>query len=135
MDGYTRGEVAWLLGLTREEAIQQDACQSDSLAHLADKDASDFHTATQEWDPVLTIARWNDVHRARTRVLATRLVADGVDPADVWVELIITTLTAWGVPGPEVARLVGVDRFIARRKFTGLLRYILDELGGEKEPE
>lgn len=133
MDGYTRGEVAWLLGLTREEAILEDACQPDSLAHLSDEDASDSHTATQEWDPVMTVARWSDVHHARTRVLARRLLDDGLEPRVVHEELVIVTLTTWGVAGPEVAALVGLDRFSARRRFTGLLRYILDELGGEKE--
>lgn len=135
MGDYTRGEVAWLLGLTREEALLEDACQPDSLAHLADEDASDSHTATQEWDPVMTVARWSDVHTARTRVLAGRLLEDGVEPVAVQQELVIVTLTTWGLTGPEVAAIVGVDRFTARRRFSGLLRYILDELGGEQEPD
>lgn len=133
MDGYTRGEVAWLLGLTREEAVLEDACQPDSLAHLADEDASDSHTATQEWDPIMTVARWSDVHDARTRVLAHQLLNDGVEPVVVHQEIVIVTLTSWGVTGPEVAAVVGLDRFTTRRRFTGLLRYILDELGGEYE--
>lgn len=132
MDGYTRGEVAWLLGLTREEAILQDACQADSLAHLADEDASDSHTATQEWDPVMTVARWDDVHRARTRVLAQRLLDDGLSVDEVRMELVIAYLRAWGIGEYDVARLVGIDRYAARRRFSGLLRYVLDELGGEK---
>lgn len=134
MDGYTRNEVAWLLGLTREEAILEDASQPDSLAHLTDLDARDVRgDGLQEWDPVMTVARWSDVHTARTRVLAGRLLADGLEPREVHEELVIVTLTTWGVTGPEVAALVGLDRFTARRRFTGLLRYILDELGGEHE--
>lgn len=132
VDGYTRGEVAWLLSLTREEAVQQDACQSDSLAHLADEDASDSHTATHEWDPVMTIARWNDVHRARQRAIARLMLDDGLPPATVHEELVIVTLRSWGLTEREVADLVGVDRFAARRQFGGMLARVLDELGGEK---
>ncbi|MGK2937866.1 MAG: hypothetical protein ACSLFR_08705 [Solirubrobacteraceae bacterium] len=83
---------------------------------------------------VPTLARWSEVHAARQRVVTRILVDDGLDDAEIVEQLTIAILRSWGVPGPEVGQLVGMDRFVAERRYKGIVRDVLAELGGEAPP-
>lgn len=126
---YTRGEVAWLLGLSREDAVLSDAVPRSS-ANLNGNETSASLAAYDE-TLVSTVVRWSEVHGARRRVIARRLADDGLDADEVRGQLVIAVLRSWGLTGPEVAEVVGMDRFVAERRFRGLIGAVLEELGGE----
>ncbi len=121
---YTRGRVAFLLSLAHEDAVDEDACQPDSLARCT-HDGPGSPTTHQEWDPLFTIAEWNDVHAARERVLERGRMAE----AELALELRVHGHTAG-----EIAKLLKASAATAWRRASGLLDLILDELGGEAQP-
>lgn len=129
---YTRGEVAFLLGLTREDAILADAVPRSS-ANLSGNESSAAMLGYDETS-LSTLVRWTEVQQARRRVIARRLAGDGMAPQEMHEQLTIVVLRSWGLTGPEIADLVGLDRFSAERRFKGLVRDVLAELGGEAEP-
>lgn len=126
---YTRGEVIFLFGISREDALLADAVPKSS-ANLSGNESS-AAIAAYDTVHVSTLARWTEVHQARRRVIARFLAEDGADRREVLLQLVITVLRSWGLNGPEVAEIVGMDRFRAARRFTALLAAVLDELGGE----
>jgi hypothetical protein len=116
--GYSLGEVLYLLSLSHEDAIDDDAGQADSCAQFTE-DGHAPATAHEEWDPVMTIARWWDVRRARDRVARTKLEQE------------VVQLRVAGFGEHELAGLLGLSRATARRRFRASVEEILHELGGE----
>lgn len=126
---YTRGEVAYLLGLTREDALLAEALPPSS-ANLNGNESSASRLAYDD-TALSTLVRWSEVHQARRRVIAHRLAQDGADEKEIASQLTIAVLRSWGLTGADVAEVVGLDRFAAERRFNGLLRSVVEELGGE----
>lgn len=118
---YTRGRVAYLLSLSREDAIDEDACQPDSLARCA-PGGPGSPTTHEEWDPPFAIAEWHDVHRAKDRVIRRGRAAEGA---------LALELQLRGHTAREVGELLKASHVTAWRRARGLLDLILDELGGE----
>lgn len=129
-DRYTRGEVLYLLSLTRGDAIEDDEGYVDSCARFS-ADGNLASTTHAEWDPLMTIARWNDVHGARARVIAQRMEAASCNPREIQFETVILILRARGHTEEEIAERTGLHRLAARRRFTAATNAILEELGGE----
>lgn len=116
---YTEGEVRFLLSLTRGEAIDLDASQPDSCAHLTDDvipagDAGEDHG-------LMTIARWHDVHSARRRV-----VTHQADQA-------VLQAAAWGLNQREVAQATHLSQATVHRKLRASMGDLLRELGEAHE--
>lgn len=126
---YTRGEVTFLLGITRDDALISEAMPR-SCANFSGNESS---AAVLAYDDVQlsALVRWDEVHAARRRVIARRLQEEGVPRGEIVRQLTIAVLRSWGVGGPEAAAMLGMDRFVADRRFRGLIGEILDELGGE----
>lgn len=126
---YTRGEVAYLMGLSREDAVLADAVPRSS----ANLNGSESSAAVLAYDDTAlsTLVRWSEVHQARRRVIADRLAQDGADDDEIASQLTIAVLRSWGLTGADVAEVVGLDRFASERRFKGLIRSVLEELGGE----
>ncbi|UUY01944.1 hypothetical protein LRS13_14580 [Svornostia abyssi] len=128
------------MSLTREEAILYDAGRvvdtSEVIAENAQAGVKLSPSAgAEEWDPVFTIARWIDVHGARNRVVARRLLTDGVDPREVHLELVIVTLRSWGIADAKIAEALHVSESFSYRRFRGVVGDVLIELGGERAPD
>lgn len=113
---YTRGEVVWLLSLTREQAIDMDATQRDSCAGLADD--TDLLGGTGEPSQLPTIARWHDVQRAKREVVRAK---EG---------LASLQLRAHGYSERELAKLFNRDRLALRRRWHASIEEIIERLGG-----
>jgi hypothetical protein len=121
---YTRGRVAFLLSLAHRDAIDEDACQPDSLSRCT-QDGPGSPTTHAEWDPLFAIAEWNDVRAAKERVLERGRMAE----AELALELRVH-----GHTNGEIAELLRSSAATAWRRAGALLEMILDELGGEAEP-
>lgn len=121
-DLYSRGEVAFLLSLTRDDAIDEDASQADSLSRCT-PDGPGSTTSHEEWDPVFTIARWNEVHAAKACIVKTK------------VELAVLELRVGGHTEQELADHLGIHRLAGRRRFGASLDELLELLGGEALPD
>jgi hypothetical protein len=67
---YTRSEMAWLLGMDREEAIDFDAVPRDSLRQ------SEESMAGNAEETLFAIARWHDVHAARRAVTRDNVIRE-----------------------------------------------------------
>jgi hypothetical protein len=122
---YTRGRVAYLLSLDHEDAVSLSVSWLDSVGS-ATMDGHHAATAHDEFDPVLLVAEWHDVQRARGRVIARRRDARALSR-----ELVITQLRGEGVSEREIAEALHMDDATARRRYRSFLDEVLDELGGE----
>lgn len=120
---YTRGRVAFLLSLSHQDAVDEDACQPDSLARCT-HDGPGSATTHEEWDPLFAIAEWNDVHRAKDRVIARGRQAE----AQLALDLELAGHTA-----REIGELLKASHVTVWRQARGLLDLILAELGGEAQ--
>jgi hypothetical protein len=112
MADYTAGEVAWLLSLTRTDAIEHDAPSS----HLGQPDG-----AGEGGHRIPTLARWAEVHGVKRRVVCRRRDA------------LAAELVARGYTQPEVAELLDSSQPTIHRRFKASVRDILAELGGEAD--
>lgn len=130
MERYTKGEVAYLLGLERRHAIGDDVSQPDSCA-LLNPDGPMAGTTHSELDPVFTIARWQDVQRARRAIIARRMEHEGLTAEAVALEQLILYLRAAGFSEREVGEALGIHNLMARRRFGAAIADVLEELGGE----
>lgn len=110
----TAGEVVWLLGLSRHQAIEEDAPGS-SLGHL-DGGGGEHHG-------IPTVARWSEVHAAKSR-----LVARARNRARAALDTFAMELRGRGYTESEVADLVGSSQQSVNRHFKIGLRELLDEL-------
>lgn len=129
---YSRGEVAYLLGLTREDAVLADALPRSS-ANLNGNESSASVLAFDDTF-VSTLARWSEVNEARRRVIARRLLDQGVDEQTVAQELAVAYLRGIGVTSQAAAEMLGLHHMKTYRRFVGLIRDVLAELGGEAPP-
>lgn len=118
LDHYTRHEVIYLLSLTREDAIDASCGQRDSLAGLASLDSGLHAQRSAEDAPVMLIARWGEVRRARDEIVRAKEGA------------MIIQLRAAGFPEVEIAKLMGHARLTVRRRQRATVDEILDRLGG-----
>jgi hypothetical protein len=114
---YTVAEVAFLLALSHEDAIDISVAWSDSLAKCT-HDGPAAPTTSEDWDPPMLIARWHDVQAAKRRAQIGKL------------RLEILRLRVAGYTELEVAQLVGLGKKTAARRFRASLDEILEELGG-----
>jgi hypothetical protein len=121
---YTRGRVVFLLGLSQRDARYLDEGFVSCLANCT-VDGPGSPTTHQEWDPVFTIAEWNDVQRAGDRVDANQRDAEGQ---------LVLELRGRGHTMREIAELVKGSAMGVHRSARGRLGLILEELGGEAEP-
>lgn len=122
LDSYSRGEVIWLLSLTRDQAIEMDSNHRDSCAGLAASNESGGSISAVA-QSVPTIARWADVQRARRDVIREK---EG---------LAILQLRAGGFSEREIAKLSDRDRLALRRRWHATVLEILDRLGGPGQDE
>ncbi|HEX6025949.1 MAG TPA: hypothetical protein VFZ00_28415 [Solirubrobacter sp.] len=125
---YTRGKVAYLLSLDHDTAVNLSVAWIDSVGS-ASSDGHHAATATHEFDPVLLVAEWHDVHQAADVVRGRRH-----DRREAARLLIITQLRAEGVTEREIAEALRMDAVTARRRYLSFLDEVLDELGGEAPP-
>lgn len=115
---YSAGEIAFLLSLTRAEAIDLDASQPDSLAHLAE----DPHSGGGDHEQQLpTIARWHDVQAARRRVTAKK------------ADLAIVAMRGAGLSEQEIAEQLGSSQPTVHRRYRATLTEVQAALGGAPE--
>lgn len=114
--GYTRSEVAWLLGLDREGAIDFDAVPRDSL-HQSEESLS----ANAE-ESLFAIARWHDVHAARRSITRDNVIAE------------VMKLRANHFTEHEIAVMVGLNRSTVRRRYVATLDQLLERLGEVVDP-
>lgn len=110
--------------MSHGDAVDEDACQPDSLARCT-KDGPGSATTHAEWDPLFTIAEWNDVHLAKGRVIARGRQAEH----ELGLQLQLA-----GYSAREVGELLKQSHVTIWRHSAGLLGLILDELGGEALP-
>lgn len=120
---YTRGEVVFLLSLSRDQAIDMDAHPRDSCAGLSD----DHESGGGDDDSgVMVIARWLDVQRAKKAIVRDK------------ESLAILQLRAGGFGERELGRLMGTGQMAVRRRAHATVTEILEHLGGatwETDPD
>lgn len=121
MTTYTRGEVIWLLSLSRDDAVDLDATPPDSCSHL--RGSGDAAAPETDDDRLPVVARWLDVQRARGAILADKRSVASLQ------------LYASGFSDREVANMLGQDRMAVRRKWRATVDEILEFLGGVVEPD
>jgi hypothetical protein len=114
--GYTRSEVAWLLGLDREEAIDFDAVPRDSLRQ------SEESLAGNAEETLFAIARWHDVHAARRAITRDNVIRE------------VMKLRANHFTEHEIAVMVGLNRSTVRRRYIATLDQLLEHLGEQVDP-
>lgn len=114
---YTPGEVLFLLSLTREEAIDVDASQPDSCAHLSE-DPIPSGDAGDDAE-LFTIARWHDVHDARRRIVHSKR------------DDLLLQLRARDFSQEEIAAVLGSSQPTVSRRIKATLRELLDDLGAD----
>ena len=117
---YTRQEVVWLLGISREQAIEYDASQRDSLAGLTTNGPSTHQAGDGE---LPAIVRWHDIQAARRRI------TDGKHAQYVLEH------ACQGESTREIARAVGVSHMTVHRRFKASLDELLAELGADSVDE
>lgn len=114
--GYTRSEVAWLLGLDREEAIDFDAVPRDSLRQAEESLAGNAE------ETLFAIARWHDVHAARRAITRDNVIRE------------VMKLRANHFTEHEIAVMVGLTRSTVRRRYIATLDQLLAHLGEQVDP-
>lgn len=117
---YTPGEVVYLLSLTCAQARDESVRWADSCGSLSAEDLP--ATTSQEYDPVLLIARWHDVRAARERVVTTKEAA-----------AVLEQRLAGGTER-EVGQALGVSDSTVHRRFRATVEEILAELGAHAGP-
>ena len=115
--GYSRNDVAFLLSLTHDEAVEQTFPVVSSLSKLSDE--TQAHGLADEDREVPLIARWAEVDRARRRVHENK------------ANVALTQLRLQGYTDEEVAGMLGLGRRTVGRRWRATLEEILQLLGGE----
>ncbi|HVW16718.1 MAG TPA: hypothetical protein VHB30_00585 [Solirubrobacteraceae bacterium] len=123
---YTRGEVAYLLSLSLEDARVEDEGVRSFLGNLTSGGPST--SASDGSGRLPTVARWHDVHGALARVKARRSGAVRASAA------VAVGLAVRGVSERAIAAAIGVSQSSAHRYIRRTLDEVLDELGGEAQP-
>jgi hypothetical protein len=117
--GYTRNDVAFLLSLSHEEAIEQTFPVGSSLRKLSDETGA--HGFCAEDHEVPLIARWAEVNAAKHRIIASK------------ENIALMQLRLQGYTDEEVAGVLGLGRRTVGRRWRATLQEILEALGGEVE--
>jgi hypothetical protein len=117
--GYSRHEIAFLLSLSHEEAIEQTHPVVSSLRKLSDE--SEGHGFCAGDRDVPLIARWAEVDRAKRRVAQNK------------ESIALTQLRLQGYTDEEVAGMLGLGRRTVGRRWRATLQEILELLGGETD--
>lgn len=117
---YTRDEVVWLLGMSRDEALEHDCSSPSFVATFAAEGLGAASAGDDEG--LFRIALWWEIHNARRWVLNHGLVSA---PA-----VQVARLRAQGFTEQAAADVVGIDRNASRRYFERVVDAILDRLGG-----
>jgi hypothetical protein len=113
---YTPGEVAYLLGMTHREALEEDGPRAATFGADGGGDAGEQR--------VPTYARWCEVRAAQRRVRGRKLDAAAAERAALEAQL-----RAQGYSESEVAELADASSSSVGRRFKATLTEILDELG------
>lgn len=121
---YTVGEVLWLISLRHSDAVAEDASPPSALGHLSDA-LNEGGSSSSAGPELPVVARWQDVHAAKARVLARK----GAEA------MRLVELRAQGRSEEEIAKEVGLERSAVRRRVMATTRDVLDELGGESAGE
>jgi hypothetical protein len=114
-DGYTEGEVVWLLALSYRDALEEDF-PGGSLSQ------ADSGGAGDGGGRVPTLVRWAEVRTAAARIARRK---QDVEAAE---------LLARGYTTLEVAVLQRASRQTINRRFRATIAEIVDELGGPPTP-
>jgi hypothetical protein len=110
MDGYSVGEITWLLALNYEDVLEEDF----PATSLSQPDSNGSGDTTR----VPTLARWAEVRAAAARVIKHKRDLEGAE------------LVARGYTQAEVAGLLGASQQTVSRRFRATVAEILEELGG-----
>lgn len=116
MDSYSRSEVAWLLGLSREEAEDLDAMPGSSWGGAP--------AVAGEGGLPVTVLR-HEVQAAATRV--ARRAAGGERAAALTIAVLALRGRGWSLRA--VAVELGVSHSMVDRRFRAGLDDVLEELG------
>lgn len=117
--GYTRPQIAFLLSLSHEEAIEATFPVGSSLRKLSDE--TDYHGFCAEDSDVPLIARWTEVDQARKRVSRNK------------EHIALAQMRLQGYSDEEVAARLGLSRRTVGRRWRATLQEVLELLGGESE--
>jgi hypothetical protein len=118
---YSEGEVAWLMSISRRDAIGFDAYPRSQVARFSP--GGHAHTAVDPTiSPVPTIARWHDVRAARERV-----VTDHRDRILIFLRTLEFTER-------EVAEFFELSKSAIHQRFRARFDDILAVLGGAATP-
>lgn len=117
--GYSRNEVAFLLSLSHEEAVERTFPVGSSLRKLSDE--SEGYGFCAEDHDVPLIARWAEVDRAKRRIIANK------------ESIALMQLRLQGYTDEEVAGMLGLGRRTVGRRWRATFAEILESLGGEAE--
>jgi hypothetical protein len=119
--GYTRNEVAFLLSLDHQEALEYAAGLRDSIGRLGSDESHDTNAVDDGDAPF--IARWSEVNMAAARIRVNK------------ENIALTQLRLQGYTDEEVASRLGLGRRTVGRRWRATLLEILVALGGEAEEE
>lgn len=119
-DGYSRNEVAFLLSLTHEEAIEYASQVQSSLGKLSEEGHQTFEP---DGSDVPFIARWAEVNNAREKILKHKKDLD------------ILHLRLQTYSENDIAILANMNVRTIGRRWRATLLEIMDFLGGERDPK
>lgn len=118
--GYQRNEIAFLLSLDRQQALEYASGMRDSIGHLTEERG---HSGFSPDDTdVPFIAMWAEVNAAAARI------------KDAKANLALLHLRLQGYTDEEIATELKLGRVTVGRRWRATLEEILNELGGEAEP-
>jgi hypothetical protein len=116
-EGYSRNEVAFLLSLSHDEAIEHASQLQSSLGKLSEEGHQSFEP---EGSDVPFIARWAEVNRARERIVKHKN------------DLALLQLRLQDHTEKEISVLLNMNVRTAGRRWRATLLEIMEALGGEK---
>lgn len=116
-EGYSRNEVAFLLSLTHDEAIEHAVQLQSSLGKLSEEGHQSFEP---DGSDVPFIARWAEVNRARERIVKHKN------------DLALLQLRLQDYKEKEISVILNMNVRTAGRRWRATLLEIMEALGGEK---
>jgi len=132
--GFSRGELIYLLGLTRVDVLR-DALPPSSLGKLSASGKPSGSSGDDE-SPVPKLARWSNVQAARRRAVVKQMTAQGRPAEEIALEVEILDLRAEGLSSAQILEKVGADRMAAHSPHVDVAhRYLLLRAHGVTERE